>query len=691
MAYAENDSDEYLPDSDDSDDHDDHDERPNRWQGPPSTWQQLNSAEIDTLTALNELHNQDLSIHLYNAFALKHRHDKRRAKGVAAPAPNQDVNTVTGQPVQEDKWVPPNSWVAWPLPANVVPRPEFMKRGDAADEHVTFRMQTPYSAKAELKETISATILRLAKEKFTARQLARQDGDTADWGAESSDDEGSSIETGSVRSRARSTSRRKSPSKSQSVRYESTSEGERMDVDDSQPRERSSPIGPKKLLLRPVVATDDELSYTLLRPTVGGILANLDTTLAVLHNVQESRINCPSESEASDDMSSRSPSLTRSRSRGRGPSKNRSQASNAKHTQLLGSRTPSIAGEAVPQETHGGAKKRGRPKKTYPQLEGETERAYAIRIARLRKEAIPVFEDDDPEPVSDATPVPADRKTRAKPRARGARTQSRLRRRGSEASSDITSAGEAHQKPARKPRMARVRLRDWRDVLGAAALAGFPAPALDRAARRCADLFGQNFTLHTLQEGPPDQPRLDKCVRYVPGMPLPSLLEDSEDGGDEGPSQRLRAASAAPSEAEGRGRGRRRPTSVAPSSRSRSRSASAGGVFFCVVGDCPRAAEPFGRRPNLLRHMKLIHNYEGDALPVEVDSEDEMHGAVHVDGFLRPIRVRPGWRGEDAARGREEEKGKGRPRTRARKTRGETADTRMRDDANSTTGREFSD
>lgn len=49
-------------------------ERPNRWHGPPSTWQQMNNEELDTLTALNEIRNRDLSVHLYNTFALKQRH-----------------------------------------------------------------------------------------------------------------------------------------------------------------------------------------------------------------------------------------------------------------------------------------------------------------------------------------------------------------------------------------------------------------------------------------------------------------------------------------------------------------------------------------------------------------------------------------------------------------------------------------
>lgn len=65
---------------DDHDDYDevsssgDEDERSNRWGGAPSTWQDMNREEINTLTALDELRNRDLTVHLYNAFALKRRH-----------------------------------------------------------------------------------------------------------------------------------------------------------------------------------------------------------------------------------------------------------------------------------------------------------------------------------------------------------------------------------------------------------------------------------------------------------------------------------------------------------------------------------------------------------------------------------------------------------------------------------------
>ncbi|KAI0467201.1 RNA polymerase I-specific transcription initiation factor-domain-containing protein [Xylaria cf. heliscus] len=695
MANVGNDSDEYLPDSDDSDAEDG---RPNRWTGPPSTWQQLNSAEIDTLTALNEIHNQDLSIHLYNAFALKHRHRHQHGHNTsktcyaARPVPNQDVDITTGQPVKEDKWMPPNAWTAWPLPANVVPHPEFMKRTDAADEHFTFRMQSLYTPKNELEEVISATTLRLAKEQFRARKISQQDENIVEPDPESSYEEGSSVEMSSEPSRVRSKSRAKSGSKSRFVKYESASEVEIMDVDNSRVKKRSPSTRSERIRLKTVVATDDELSYTLLRPSTQRILGKLDTTLKVLHSAQESRTHCPSESEASD-ASSRSQS--RSRSRSRGPSRTRTQSPDARHRRPQNSRLSSIARDSVVPETAGEVKKRGRPRKEYPRIEGETDRDYVVRIARLRKKPIPHFEDDDPEPASDATPAPnsaaeyTDRNARAKPRARKARSKSRLRQKASKALSDIASADETSEKLLRLPKLSRVRLRDWRDVLGAAALAGFPAPALDRAARRCADLFGASFVLHTLQEGPPGQTRSDKHVRYEPGMKIPSLL-DSEASNDERPSQRQcthtpGATSMEPSEGEGQSR---RP---AKSKQAQSRYKSgADEKFLCMVSNCPRAVEPFDRRQNLVRHLRLIHNYHypSDELRAEAASGDEMHGTVHVDGFLKPIKMRPGWGGDDDGDAAKEKR---KPKRRVKKkSRAEMADTRMRD-ADSTTGYEVSD
>jgi hypothetical protein len=326
----------------------------------------------------------------------------------------------------------------------------------------------------------------------------------------------------------------------------------------------------------------------------------------------------------------------------------------------------------------GKGKGRGRPRKNYPRLDGETDKAYAIRIAKLRKQPVTFFPDDDSEPVSDKTPAPGKAvvdkaKAKFRARARGARAQSGTRSTASEGFSDATSTASEPRIGGKKSLKSGLLLRDWRDVLGAAALAGFSAPALDRAARRCADLFGQSFSLLTLQEGLPDQDKAKEHMRYDPGMIVPSILEeDYENSGDdadeEEPSQlqrpplrMLKPTPTAASEDERFNHGRSASTAP-PARRQRQRSASAS-AFFCIASGCPRAVKPFARRTNLMRHLKLVHHYEDDELPVEVDGEDEMHGAVHVDGFLKPIKMRGNWRDDGGVNAAKEKK---RPRTRKR-------------------------
>ncbi|KAI0975403.1 RNA polymerase I-specific transcription initiation factor-domain-containing protein [Xylaria arbuscula] len=728
MAY---DSDEYNPDSEDeSNNNAEEEQRPNRWPGPPSTWQQLNSAEIDTLTALNEIRNRDLAVHLYNAFALRHRRGCGRGRigdGVG-PVAEQDIDVATGQTVQDTKWVPPNAWTAWPLPATAVPRPGFMGPTEEADDASTFKMRTPYEPRAELEDTLSAAMLRLAKERFKARG----DEETVTLDRASSGEEGSEAEMSSRSSRARSKSKSKAKGKSKPkpgsknrLKYESTSEGDMMDVDDTddndddvdtdtrnqkrKQKKKSASTLEDTFPLKTVVATDDELSYNLLRPSVRGIIAKLDTTLSILHNAQESKTNCPSESSGSD-ASSCSPSRSRSRSRSRGassvpelhsrsPTKRRQNPrSNSRIPRR--SRAPSTARESAPEDSANGKKRRGRPRKIYPQLEGETERDYAIRVARLRKERLTIFADVDDDNITTNDDNVSDsasgkNKNKNKPKGKGKATpkaRPTTRRRDSETTvSSLPETSETSSTPRhrsdRRPQLARARLRDWRDILGAAALAGFPAPALDRAARRCADLFGQSFAMHTLYEGPVDGVHdrvhnTDKRVQYEPGMIVPVDSEGSGEGGEERMS---RATSVAPSE----GRSRSRSVSLSRSQslsqprsrsrsksrpRSRSRSAStAGGLeHYCIFSNCPRATDPFDRRPNLTRHYRLIHNYEADeetsGAAEDVESQDEMYGAVHVDGFLRPIKMRPGWRGEDAARE------KRRPKRRVERAEGDLSD-----------------
>ena len=66
-----------------------HNHRPNRWRGPKSSWRTLTEEDRLLWHSMKSLQDQDLALHLYNAFALK-----RRAKD-AATAQDLAVKTVS--------------------------------------------------------------------------------------------------------------------------------------------------------------------------------------------------------------------------------------------------------------------------------------------------------------------------------------------------------------------------------------------------------------------------------------------------------------------------------------------------------------------------------------------------------------------------------------------------------------------
>ncbi|KAF3057361.1 hypothetical protein GL218_06211 [Daldinia childiae] len=563
------------------------------------------------------------------------------------------------------------------------------------DERFTLRKAVRDMPSTALEEIIGAEILKTAKDKFNARTWVKPDVSDEEIDSELEEDINDE-DSGGETEASTSSRRKKSRSRSKSAKLEPISGDEKMDVDERKP-EIDLPSKPdKKPRLRPIVSTDDDLSYSLLRPSVRHILTKLDATLTILHNTQESAISYQSDSadsEASDisHPSSRKPPSRQGsqiptdgkKRQGRPPgslSQNRSR-----RRSKVREMTVSPAEEPSQNKEEGKRmRKKGRPKKVYPRLEGETDREYTIRIARLQKKPIPIFSDDsDPKVNSDAEDPAGDSGNSGDGEETTAETgRGRLARRKRKTNKDTRSPSQASSASGGKTRNSqrsghsrtRLGLRDWRDVLGAAALAGFPSDAVDRAARRCADLFGQSMTLHTLAEGPAvsssgRKAPLGRVTTYVPGMPQPPLLEEDEEEGDE--QQRARSMSMDPrtiSEDEAAGPSRRRARGRSRSrSRSQSRSASAApGYFTCLFSDCPRAAEGEGflRRYNMLRHMKLVHGYTpseggsgdeatgtamGAGMREEVDSEDEMHGAVHVDWFLRPVKIRRGWRANDVS------------------------------------------
>lgn len=50
-----------------------HENRPNRWKGAKSTWRHVTEEERILWRSMKQLQDENLGVHLYNAFALKKR------------------------------------------------------------------------------------------------------------------------------------------------------------------------------------------------------------------------------------------------------------------------------------------------------------------------------------------------------------------------------------------------------------------------------------------------------------------------------------------------------------------------------------------------------------------------------------------------------------------------------------------
>ncbi|SPO02423.1 uncharacterized protein DNG_05096 [Cephalotrichum gorgonifer] len=623
------------------------DSRPNRWRGPKSTWRTLTQEDRSVYEGLEASRRGDLAVHLYDAFALK---GKRRKIGDEGELGDYEED-------EDGRWLPPRGWTSWPVNPRDVPPDDLMPVQPLdEDSRFTYRKRDTRFPRSGLVEEIEAQIIRLAKERFEARE-SDSEGD--------SDGEGGSQEFNNARPR-RSTIE---PKQEHESKHEHEPKHEPRSTAGSEPdsgseAEEWAPESDTSEM-RGVPAADDDISSAILRPAVSDIVSRLEKTLGVLHNMMVATIQAADddgedgEETGIDEPTTPRPSsrLARSRSRSR-------PTQRIKRPRSRDEVTPSPESEYSDATRLGSPMKKPRHFGLPPSGQGNP----------VKDE---VSSDSDPikdEPSSGSDPIK------------------------DETSSDSASSDDSspYPEPRYRPgvledeslrraralrRLNRLRPRDWRSVLGAASLAGFSHAALCRATQRCANLFGEGLDLQLLND---HDPARDTHASIVPGGDILSE-EDDDDELVEVTRMRLSARDSAraerPPSAPGSGartplgsetpsRTRRSRTSTpAPAlprsrsnSRSRSRSRSATPHLVCPYRSCPRSVASFSRRGGLLRHMELVHGDNGrDFIGMEIDSEDEVEGGVHVDGFLRPVRVRRGWRGEDVnlkRGGGEEERGR---------------------------------
>ncbi|KAJ5579900.1 uncharacterized protein N7459_005885 [Penicillium hispanicum] len=246
-------------------------ERPNRWTDDPSAYLRVIAEEKGTFDAMLTSRGRDLAAHLYNAYAM-------RSQANQPWDADRDPKEEEDDDDEEKTFSLPRGWVAWPLPADCVPRADEAVRR-RLDGPETVRMPPDPRPSAELEESIIATMMKTAKETFKSRE----------W----DDDE------------------------LKSNRVTKTPDPDAMVDEDEEKQHEKQPTSTTSL--RPVVQSDDGVSRQQLRPLSRNVISQLDRLLTGLHHSMIGKIrgdDSASDSETdSDDDQSRSRSRRRSGSR----------------------------------------------------------------------------------------------------------------------------------------------------------------------------------------------------------------------------------------------------------------------------------------------------------------------------------------------------------------------------------------
>jgi len=432
--------------------------RPNRYYGPASTWRSWTANDRAVAEdALNNSRASDLGAHLYNAFALKEKANSARAGRPGVRSHSRSRPRSTGDDHSEVPFAPPDVWTAWPLRARDV------SRENASDgfkrTHLTVHNNDRPSA--ALEETLVATILRTAKEKWSDRlwepEKPRVDRAKRDWKAEIDltkqqlresgllDDEGEDVKLSRHEIEGRDTegvddvsvvddsSLASSPEANipTDVPTFSSQAFAAAAASSSSEDESEASVTDDD---RPVFSADDEEARRVLLPSTRHLLSKVDDLLVGLH---KARVAYAVRDHGSQ---------PRSRSATSGAA-----TTDDERFTRFGSRAAS--------------RKRGRKRK----------RSHSSR------------EDDS-----------GCETTKSRSRTRSAFRQ-------------FGTKGKGYG------------LRDWSDVLGMAALTGWKTETIARASERCAKLFGQNMVFRTFYEGDDgahnqahQEPYFEEEIAYVP-------------------------------------------------------------------------------------------------------------------------------------------------------------------------------
>ncbi|KAK0630194.1 hypothetical protein B0T17DRAFT_215062 [Bombardia bombarda] len=669
-----------------------HETRPNRWKDEPSTWLEFTEEHRSVYDSLSRSWNQDLSARLFNAYA--RWQDWRTELGLqalpgAAASDSKPKQAFDGYEGDDEKtqaeyrrralkksqrrdyglrkalWA---GWTAWPNPVDDTAEVGFMP------PHL--RAVKPAIPSRNLEEALSASILRCAREKLYKRQLHQSSAEAQETASTATGGVVQSIETDYETDLSRNS--RQGSTTSQASRRRDEASGEKSDSGSAEEGAATRASSTTRIIKRrqrkkppptylPIPSADDDLSYKIICPATRRILGKLDDTLTVLHNTHMAYVLGRRDWDHNDD----SKSMRFSQKRGRS-GRDRKRRDSSQATSMDGTETErSVTHRRKKRKTERRSTSRSSMSRSewsesHASVDGtETEGSVTHRRKKRRRS------------VSRSSQSRSERSNQHYSSGGGTDTAGGITE-GSQSYSDwsdsesgsgsrsgLNSPSRSTSRRRRRSRRHRHQpiLRDWRDVLGAAAVAGFSPSVMARATQRCANIFGQETANLTLFEEPvvaagsgaTTTAAPHRNTRYAPGVwPIPSEDEDEEEElrleteqrttvSRQSSTSRLTSPSEPEQPAEGRA-----ASGGTPKGGSRKRSATpAGGAslkFKCPHANCPAAVRGFARKYHLIRHLEKKHDESAAALEAK-EYEKEMYGAVHVDGFLKPIKMQKGWRG----------------------------------------------
>ncbi|KEY64720.1 hypothetical protein S7711_09335 [Stachybotrys chartarum IBT 7711] len=612
--------------------------RPNRWKGPASTWRTLTEEEQLLWRSMKQLRDRDLAVHLYNAFALNRQGKNTETAGaLAVPRRNN----------QPSVWKPSRQWTAWPLKWEHTPHPDFLGskyRADDGNDAFTYQAKETQPS-YDLEEELFAVILRQAKDRFLRRQKKHFVMDSTETATTSVVDPASDNHSSYVSSPAVPSS---PPMTDLAGQAELTSNnGLDETATETDQEDYQDDLDPDE----PVIAADDELSSKLLRPSVRHILSQLEHTLRALH--QDRLLWEEADKEKSEDETyDRSAGESRRRQY-----KNRATAS----------------ATIRPVNTQGGSEasqRSGIPQHAQPAPSKAAHAVFPYVPGELPLSAASVT-DADKDAAFERWLEEGDEKIAARQASReGSRAELETLGRH-----PVVRLMEPNKM---KKKLAEVPPRDWKTIVRLAATAGFSPSVISRTGQRCADLFGEPLEVYNPGEAAPGKDTRGSVAEYQPKsvqVYISDVESDLVSGADTTTPAKARGrrrAKSSGSASSTRGRTSSRlstRTSLAESQRSSVsespppvQRSPAKPAFWCPVPGCDRAREGFARRANLVRHMALVHAKQDNG----PKSEDELDGAVHVNGFMRPVRFHNRSRSAVAGKG----KGKRKRRQSERKVEG---------------------